>query len=120
MEEEIGIGYTTSLEEAVNILLKEKAKGRHVYCEFNGHILHSDNITIDAAYLEVIGCTKKEFEKRQQAWRKSLRDRQDENRRKAIANIPEWIERGKKLIYPERYDEWKRRRRVKTLVKNNI
>lgn len=51
-----------NLEYAVYTLLAAKARGQHVWCEFNGHKLYSDNVTMDSAYLEVTGSTKKEFD----------------------------------------------------------
>lgn len=51
-----------TLESAVYTLLAAKARGQHVWCEFNEHKLYSDNITMDSAYLEVAGRTKKEYD----------------------------------------------------------
>ena len=58
----IGPGY--SLEETVNTLLSAKEKGQSVWCEFNGHKLYSDNVSMDLAYLEVLGMKRSEYEKR--------------------------------------------------------
>ena len=60
--------YFGDLDNAVNYLLAANARGEHVYCDFNGHELHSDNVTMDSAYTEVLGCTKAEFEQRQKEW----------------------------------------------------
>ena len=49
------------LDKAIEILLEAKKAGVSVYCEFNGHKLYSNNVTIDSAYLEVTGETKAEF-----------------------------------------------------------
>lgn len=51
-----------NLESAVYTLLAAKARGQHVWCEFNGHKLYSDNVTMDSAYLEVTGHTKQEVD----------------------------------------------------------
>lgn len=51
-----------TLESAVYTLLAAKARGQHVWCYFNGHKLYSDNVTMDSAYLELTGRTKKEFD----------------------------------------------------------
>lgn len=50
----------TRLDEAVEKLLEYNRLGMKVYCDFNGHILYSDKVTMDSAYLEVCGKTKKE------------------------------------------------------------
>lgn len=57
------------LDEAINYLLEAKANGEHVYIVYDGHELHSDNITIDSAYKEVEGCTKAEWDKKREEWR---------------------------------------------------
>ena len=51
-----------NLESAVYTLLAAKARGQHVWCEFNGHKLYSDNVTKYSAYLEVTGHTKQEVD----------------------------------------------------------
>ena len=59
---ELLIGIGDNLECAVYTLLAAKARGQHVWCEFNGHKLYSDNVTMDSAYLEVTGHTKQEVD----------------------------------------------------------
>lgn len=51
-----------SVEECVNVLLGYKEKGQLVFGIFNGHKLYSDTITMDSAYKEITGKTKKEFD----------------------------------------------------------
>ena len=62
MEKEIEIPFGTSIDEAVEILLKKKAEGEKVFCVFNRHTLHSEDVTLDSAYLEVLGYTKAEYD----------------------------------------------------------
>ena len=69
-----------NLEAVVYTLLAEKARGNHVYYVFNGHELHSDTVTMDSAYQEVIGCTKEEFDRRVQEERAKF-DREEESRK---------------------------------------
>ena len=59
-----------NIESAVYTLLAAKARGQHVYCVFNGNVLHSDNVTMDSAYKEVLGCTKEEYNKLMEEWLK--------------------------------------------------
>ena len=67
-----------NLEYAVYTLLAAKARGQHVWCEFNGHKLYSDNVTMDSAYLEVTGRTKKEYDQqlleRREQFKKSMQE----------------------------------------------
>ena len=60
MYKEIKIVAGTKLENVVNILLAYKENGYHVYCEFNGHRLYSDTVTMESAYLEICGKTKEQ------------------------------------------------------------
>ena len=71
MERKIEIRPGDNLESVVYTLLAAKARGEHVYCNFNGHELHSDNVTMDSAYTEVMGCTKAEYEQRMKEWREN-------------------------------------------------
>lgn len=64
MERKIELLPNDNIESAVYTLLAAKAREESVYCEFQGHILHSNNTSMDSAYLEVLGCTKAEFEKK--------------------------------------------------------
>lgn len=58
---EIELSLNDNIESAVYTLLAAKARGEHAWCYFNGHVLCSDNITMDSAYKEVTGYTKEEF-----------------------------------------------------------
>ena len=60
--EQIKLASCDTLESAVYTLLAAKARVQHVWCEFNEHKLYSDKVTMDSAYLEVIGRTKKEYD----------------------------------------------------------
>lgn len=51
------------LEDCVNFLYDFKQKGESVVVDFNGHKLYSCDITLNKAYKEVTGMTKKEYDK---------------------------------------------------------
>ena len=89
-------------------LLDFKSKGKSVFVNFNGHKLYSDEInSINDAFVEVMGMTQAEFETQREEMRKQYRKERLEAEKKAEMKIPEWIEKGKKFIYPERLDDWK-------------
>lgn len=106
MEREIRIMPDDNLESAVYTLLAAKARGEHVYCDFNGHKLHSDTVSMDSAYMEVMGHTKAEHEQQMKEWREEYEKKEKIAEQKAKDSIPSWIERGQALIFPERYKEW--------------
>ncbi len=96
----------SKLEECVKILIEARERGESVFGEFNGHKLYSCDVTMDSAYREVLEMTKAEFDEREKKQRAEYRERVKREEEEAKAKIPEWIERGKALIYPERLQEW--------------
>ena len=108
MEREIKFSKGENLESAVYTLLAAKARGKKVYGKFYGHILHSETVSMDSAYMEVLGCTKAEYDKQIKKWRENYKKEEKLAEQRAIQNIPKWIEKGQTLIYPERYEEWEK------------
>ena len=106
MEREIKIAAGNNLESAVYTLLAAKARGKHVYCDFNGHKLHSDTVSMDSAYMEITGYTKAEYDQKMKELHENSEKKQKIVEQKAKESIPSWIERGQTLIFPERYEEW--------------
>ena len=87
-----------TLDETVECLIDLRAKGIKATCEFNGQKLDSETVTMDSAYQAVMGCTKAEYDKQVE---EMIQEREKENK-DALDKIPQWIERGNKIIYPER------------------
>ena len=56
-----------NLDKAVEYLLECRKLGKNVYIDFNGHKLYSADVTIDSAYLAVVGMTKKQDEEIREA-----------------------------------------------------
>lgn len=50
------------LEMVVNQLLEYRKQGRLVSTPFNGVMLYSDTVTMDDAYLKIVGMNKAEFD----------------------------------------------------------
>lgn len=74
------------------------------FVEFNGVKLYSDNITLDDAYLQVYGCTKRELDEAEKNWDETAKMSEEQ----AKSMITERFEEGKKYMYPERSEEWKK------------
>lgn len=62
--EKIHVKWGSKVETAVESLLQCRADGKLAYCVFNGIKLYSDTVTMDAAYKEITGLTKAEFDAR--------------------------------------------------------
>lgn len=108
MEKEIKVSSGTKLESVVYALLAAKEIGKHVCCDFNGVILHSDTVSMDSAFMEVVGCTKAEYDQLQKEWQENYEREQKIAEQKAKESIPSWIEKGQALISQERYEEWEK------------
>lgn len=98
--------YGCNIETAVAILLKHKENGELVSADFNGHMLYSDNVTLDSAYLEITGKTKAEWDKeREQARTRKIRE--DEEHKAMIPELSkEWIDKGHKILDEKYWSEW--------------
>ncbi len=96
-----------TLELTVKALLKAKDEGRKVFCHFNDTILKSDTVTMDDAFLEVLGITKSQYDKEQREFNNNFEKMVLQERRESLKKIPELIERGKAYIFPEKLEEWK-------------
>lgn len=103
---ELGAFVGCSLEEVVNSLLSANKQGRKCYVDFNGHILYSDTVTMDGAYLEVVGRTKTEHE----AYLKAQYDEYERQEAEHNAKIPDlttqYIEKGHKIIQEKYWELW--------------
>ena len=95
-----------TIERAVIKLLEYKEKGELVCCDFNGHMLYSDTVTMDSAYLEITGKNKADFDKAQEEWREKLRLESELAEKAAQENIPNWIEKGHKVFTKDKWEEW--------------
>lgn len=113
MTKEIKNGYTDlgvcighTLEQVVNILQYENAKGTKCYVDFNGHILYSDTVTMDSAYLEVTGMTKAEYEAYLKAQHEEYERKEAEHKAKIPELTAEYIEKGHEIIQEKYWDLW--------------
>ena len=106
MREEYHIAWGERLDDVVKILLEAKKNGDHRFAEFSGFILDSDTITWDSAYELITGLTRDEYinKEKQSKFEKEI----IENVEKQLAYYerPNWIERGKAIINPERQEDW--------------
>lgn len=65
-EKYVKVNFTlgSTIAQAVSELLSYKQRGKLAYGEFNGVTLHSDTVTMDSAYKDIVGMTKAEFDTR--------------------------------------------------------
>lgn len=95
-----------TLEQAVMGLLEYKEHGALVYGDFNGHTLYSDTVTMEGAYLEVVGVTKEEFDRQQEETRQRWM-REEEERKARIPDLTkEWIAKGHLILDEKYWEKW--------------
>lgn len=58
----IKVDYFGNLDEVIDFLKKAQERNLSICCEFNGHMLYSSTISQDAAYKEVCGYSKDEYD----------------------------------------------------------
>lgn len=97
------------IETAVHKLLDCKEKGELACGSFNGHMLYSDKVTVNDAYMDIIGKTKAEWDKEgeecKQDYVSCVRWRKEHEER--IPKLTkEWINKGHKILDKKYWDEW--------------
>ena len=95
-----------TLEQAVMGLLKYKEHGALVYGDFNGHTLYSDTVTMEGAYLEVVGVTKEEFDRQQEETRQKLKRAEEEHKARIPDLTKEWIAKGHLILDEKYWEKW--------------
>ena len=95
-----------NIEECVNELLEYKAKGELVFGVFNGHKLYSDTVTLDNAYKEITGNTKKEYND----YLKRRCEEYEKQKQEHIKSIPYkskvWMDKGREILDKSKWELW--------------
>lgn len=94
------------LQEAVTILQNYNKKGRKVFIDFNGHKLYSDTVTMDGAFLEVTGKTKKEHDDYLEEKHREYERAEAGHKAKIPTLIPMYVEKGHKLLKEKYWELW--------------
>lgn len=95
-----------SVAEAVRLLRRHDADGEKVCMEFNGVMLYSDTVTMDSAYLAIVGCTKTEHDKKMKEFHERLMREEKEHKQKILQLTREWIEKGRLILDKKYWSLW--------------
>lgn len=95
-----------TIEQAVSKLLRCRKNGELGYINFNGHKLYSDTVTMDNAYIEIVGKTKAQFDEDQKKWREDYKRREEEFKVKIPELTKEWIEKGHGVLSEKYWLDW--------------
>ena len=107
-EAEFYTGAVGNLDGAVRVLAEAKELGKNINIQFNGHILNSLLDNEESCFIWVLWKTKAEYEEQEKKLREESEIRKKKELEEAEAKIPSWVERGEKIIYPQRHSEWKK------------
>lgn len=109
-EEYYKLDYCGNLENAVYKLQdwNNKYKNRKACIMFNGYKLCSDTVTMDSAYVEVLGKTKAEFDAEKRKQREEWKRHEEEHRFAIPVLTKKWIEEGHKVLPEDKWSEWDR------------
>lgn len=103
---EIDFNCGTTLEECINELIAYREKGILAFGKFNGHIFYSDTVTLDSAYKQIHGQTKKEYDEDRANFKRQYEKEQQEY----LERIPEltecWIKKGREVLDKNKWDMW--------------
>ena len=98
------------LDTVIRLLSSAKKNGLNVKYNFNGNVLYSEFDNTDTCYVKVCGRTRAEQLIAEERHRREARDRIAKFEAQAGAvnetQIAEWIERGEKMIYPAKWEDW--------------
>jgi len=96
----------SNIEDAVNELLSYKEKGILTCGSFNGTTLYSDTVTINKAYMKIIGKTKEEFDKAQQERVENYKKQELEHKEAIPALTKVWMEKGREILTEDNWKLW--------------
>lgn len=106
---EITVYAGDSLDKIVLKLEKLRREGKiNCYVNFNGTKIYSIDVTMDKAYKECLGCSRRQWLERQKKWAEEIESNQKKWQKQAQEKLPKWIQEGKKYMHPEKFANWEK------------
>ena len=103
--------YMRAGEDLSNVVInleKLRRQGKlNCYVNFNGKKIYSLDVTMNSAYKEVLGCSRRTSLKREKKWKQQSEDLEKQWDKEAEEKLSYWISEGEKYIHPEKKDNWK-------------
>lgn len=94
------------LKDVVSELLWNKRQGKEVCCDFNGVTLTSSDVTLDGAYMAVMGKTYAEYKDVERHRIEKWKQEEEEYKREVPSLKKQYLIDSLYLIKPEQIDEW--------------
>lgn len=95
-----------NITELINLIDEYKEKGENYSFDFKDKKFYSLLDDEDSCYKKVTGMTKDEYLIEQERLEEKRLRVEEYRRQEAIKNIPNWVEKGKKFIYPQKHKKW--------------
>lgn len=95
-----------TLSECVLELVTYATKGEFVKGSFNGHILYSDNVSMDSAYQEICGKGYFETMNQREIKRQELKEEEKTYQETVPENTKIWIKYGHSVLDKKYWKEW--------------
>jgi len=98
--------YWGNIEQAVDKLLEYREQNKLGTIKFNGVNLYSDTVTMDDAYLQIVGSTKAEHDaylaEQNRQYKEELRLHEESIPRL----IEEWVTKGHEVLSKDKWELW--------------
>lgn len=104
--EEVRFSPGSTIDKAVEQLLKYHEQGRKVSGVFNGTKLYSDTVNIDKAYLSITGRTRSEHKKYLNNILKSAKKKEEEHKESIPQLTGKYIKLGRQILDKSKWREW--------------
>ena len=106
---EITVYAGDSLDKIVLKLEKLRREGKiNCYVNFNGTKIYSIDVTMDSAYKECLGCSRRTWLEKQRKFVEKTESNHKKWKKEAQEKLPKWIEEGKKYIHREKFANWEK------------
>ena len=106
--EEIQFALGSDIKDAVLKLITFAGQGRLAYGKFNGVKLYSDTVSLDSAFMEILGKNYFEFLEDEKATRQKIQEREEEFENNVDILAEEYFKAGEKILDDKYLSEWKR------------
>lgn len=91
------------LDEVIKKMQLLHSENLRIQTSFNGHILCSDTITVDNAYLEVTGYTKDDYDRKLEEFKRKFDEERKAEKAEMMAKLPQ---KGREVLAEKYWSDW--------------
>jgi len=101
-------GFGDSLEKVIYTLWDYQKRGIYACCDFNGHKLYSNTVSLDGAYKEIVGKTFEESKEDERKWHDNYEKEEKEFKESVPSLVTEWRLKGHNILTEDHWEYWDR------------